>query len=273
MVLENYTMLHEILQELQQEYVEVKEQARYNPELISRENDLHSKVTRLETIFKEETERNRLFFHIQEDERNRISRDLHDTSLQNLSHLIHKIELSSMYIDKDPLRAKLELSVINKNLKTIIEEIRNTIFNLRPMEFDDLGLSAAFERLINIINADRRYDIDFYAEDVSCENSLILFNLYRTVQECLVNIVEHADASKIFFHAKYDKEAYHIIIQDNGKGFTPEDIEEKKKNHFGMSLMKDRIRIVNGELNVSTDKNGTKIEIKIPLEELSGEQR
>ena len=36
---------------------------------------------------------------IKEKERQRIARDLHDITLQNLSHLIHKIELSSLYID------------------------------------------------------------------------------------------------------------------------------------------------------------------------------
>ena len=38
---------------------------------------------------------------VQEKERQRIARDLHDSSLQNLTHLVHKVELSSLYIDKD----------------------------------------------------------------------------------------------------------------------------------------------------------------------------
>ena len=55
---------------------------------------------------------NLTIFKVQEEERQRIARDLHDTSLQNLTHLIHKIELSSLYIDKDPIQAKLELSIV-----------------------------------------------------------------------------------------------------------------------------------------------------------------
>ena len=49
-----------------------------------------------------------MFFEIQEKERQRIARDLHDSSLQNLTHLIHKVELSSLYIDRDPVKAKLD---------------------------------------------------------------------------------------------------------------------------------------------------------------------
>ena len=40
---------------------------------------------------------------LQENERQRIARDLHDDSLKNLAHLIHRIELSSMFIDEDPI--------------------------------------------------------------------------------------------------------------------------------------------------------------------------
>lgn len=92
---------------------------------------------------------NLTIFKVQEEERQRIARDLHDTSLQNLTHLIHKIELSSLYIDKDPIQAKLELSIVEKSLRKTIEEIRNIIYDLRPMSFDDLGLkNAAFTIIV-----------------------------------------------------------------------------------------------------------------------------
>lgn len=82
---------------------------------------------------------------IQEEERQRIARDLHDASLQNLAHLVHKIELGSLYIDKDPIQAKLELAAVSKNLKEIIEDIRNTIYDLRPMTFDVLVLKRQWK--------------------------------------------------------------------------------------------------------------------------------
>ena len=35
-----------------------------------------------------------------------------DSSLQNLTHTIHELELASKYIDKDPIQAKLELASV-----------------------------------------------------------------------------------------------------------------------------------------------------------------
>lgn len=84
-----------------------------------------------------------------ETERKRIVSELHDTSLQNIAHFVHMIELASLYIDKDPARAKMELNSVSKGLHNVIEDIRSTIFNLRPMTFDDLGLKASFERLLD----------------------------------------------------------------------------------------------------------------------------
>ncbi len=236
-----------------------------NEILLTKSNDLHIKIDKIQNILRDENEHSVKMFNIQEDERYRISRELHDTSLQNLAHLVHKIELSSMYIDKDPLQAKLELSIINKNLKEIIEEIRNTIFNLRPMEFDDLGIKAAFERLISIINKNNTYEMDIYIEDVSCENNIVLLTLYRAVQECLNNIVKHAEATKIIFHAENKEGKYSILIEDNGKGFSPKDIEEKRTCHFGMALIKERINILRGKVNFTSDDKGTRIEIEIPI--------
>lgn len=201
---------------------------------------------------------------VQEKERQRIARDLHDTALQNLTHLIHKIELSSLYIDQDQTKAKLELSAVNKILKETINEIRNTIFDLRPMTFDDLGLKAALERLLVEINENKRYIIKSNIEDVSCEKKSALVFIYRIVQESLNNIVKHADAKKLYFSCKYIQGCCIIDIKDDGKGFKGNIAKDK---HFGLALMRERISILQGKMEIkSRPGKGTEIHIEIPLD-------
>ena len=205
--------------------------------------------------------------NIQEEDRQRIARDLHDTSLQNLAHLVHKIELAGMYIDKDPLKAKLELAVISKNLKSVIEEIRNTIFDLRPMAFDDLGLKPAFEELTKKMNENNAYEMDINIDNVSCENNLILATVFRVVQECFNNIKKHSMADKISFSCKKENELCIIDIKDNGHGFTEEEMLESKNNkHFGISLMEERVHLLGGNISINSKKEkGTHIHIEVPL--------
>ena len=206
---------------------------------------------------------------IQEKERRRIARDLHDSSLQNLAYLIQKLELCGLFIDQDPIRAKMELSVISKNLHGVVDDIRDTIFNLRPMTFDDLGIKSAFERLLDKINQDKRYIIDVDIDEVSCENDLVLSTIYRVVQECLLNIDKHAEADRILFHCKCVNDYYHITIEDNGKGFIESEIDEKKNRHFGLSLLKERAGLLGGtvEIHSQADK-GTRVNIVFPIKDI-----
>ena len=66
-----------------------------------------------------------------ETERQRIARDLHDSTTQSLTSLVHKTELCTKLIDKDPVRCKLELFSVNKCLREIIEDMRGLIYDLR----------------------------------------------------------------------------------------------------------------------------------------------
>lgn len=135
---------------------------------------------------------------IQERERQRIARDLHDTSLQNLTHIIHKIELSSMFIDEDKRKAKQELISVNKNLRSVIKEIRNTIFDLRPMTFDDLGLKESFDRLADHLKESSNFEVFYNIEEINCNNSLVLMTIFRIIEECTNNAIKHSSGSVVF---------------------------------------------------------------------------
>lgn len=237
-----------------------------NSALYESKEIVEKKIENLEKMLKQEKS-SLAVLHVQEEDRRRIARELHDTSLQNLAYLIHKIELCNLYIDEDPAKAKLELSVVSSKMKEVIEEIRNTIFDLRPMNFDDLGLKAAIERFIESVNEDKKFELITEIDDVSCENKFIILNIYRLVQESFINIVKHADADRIYFRCKSSDENVCVIdIVDNGKGFYSED-DTKGDKHFGISLMKERVEMLNGKFDISSVKEkGTGIHIEIPIE-------
>ncbi len=204
---------------------------------------------------------------IQEKERHRIARDLHDTTLQNLSHLVHNIELSSLYIDKDPIRAKLELEVVNKKLKTVIQEMRNIIFDLRPMTFDDFGIKESFERLVDKLKETSKISIDYNIDNINCNNSLILMTIFRIVEECLNNAIKHSGGSKIFFEIKKDdNDNCIIVVSDNGVSFDSKNISSSKDGHFGLCILEERVKLLSGTIHIdSKPEHGTTIKILVPL--------
>lgn len=203
----------------------------------------------------------------QENERQRIARDLHDTSLQNLTYLVHKVELSSLYIDEDPVKAKLELATVEKGIREVIEDIRNDIFALRPMSVDDLGLKETIDKLLAVVNQDMRFriltDIDEIprAQNNSVEH-MRLISIYRIIQECVQNAIKHSGGNEIVVRLKDYGNVYQIVIWDNGRGF---DVNEASKmdKHFGLSVIKERVHFLDGKIKIDTD-NGTSIEIEVP---------
>lgn len=242
----------------------------------SKLNKLDIQIEQLELLIKNFNDTRFKIIDVREKERQRIARELHDSTVQNLTHLIHKIELSSMFIDQDKIRSKLELESCIKILKSSIEEIRETIFNLRPMSFDDLGFRQCIENLIaniklNYPNCDVELNIfDLVRYDWKIKNkksiNLFLVTVYRIIQEAISNIIKHSEADKIVLDVKCVDLNCVIIIKDNGKGFSVEDTLEQNEKHFGLSDMQDRVNLLNGTIDIISEcGHGTELKIEIPL--------
>lgn len=199
---------------------------------------------------------------IQENERQRIANDLHDTTVQNLVHLIHSLELCSMFMDQDPVRAKLELESCSKNLKETIDGIRETIFNLRPMSFNDLGFKKGIDDFMN--NMMIHYPsvrIEFDVDDLGNNHDLNIM-VFRIIQECVTNSLKHSKSKDLILRVKRIDSTFDILVKDSGIGFNPDEV---RSNHFGMVILEDRVNMVNGTLNIHSDSSGTEIHIVIPL--------
>ena len=61
----------------------------------------------------------------------------------------------------------------------------------------------------------------------------------------------------------YSEELY-VEINDNGKGFDLEEVLKNSNKHFGMSIMKERITLLSGKIDIVTNTNGTIVKINIP---------
>ena len=208
-------------------------------------------------------------FVLLETDRQRIAKDLHDTSLQNLTAIVHKVELASMYIDHDPVRSKLELSTVSKSLKEIINEIRDTIFELRPMIFDDFGFKELIENSLikEVENTDIKIVYDKF--NISIKDQSILLFIYRAIKECVGNSVKHSKCTEI--HLTIDdsnNNKLYIELSDNGIGFDIEDKNLEKGKHFGLIILKERVKLLQGNIEIISDDNGTKLIISVPINDI-----
>ena len=205
-------------------------------------------------------------FVLLEKDRQRIAKDLHDTSLQNITAIVHKVELASMYISQDPIRAKMELSLISDSLKDTIKEIRDTIFELRPMSFDDFGFRELLASYIEKEKENRDVNIIFNKYNLSTTDQSYLIFTFRVIKECLGNAIKHSKCKEIQLCID-DSDGKNLIIEiiDDGTGFDIKEKNLEKNKHFGLIIIKESVKLLQGNLDMSSDKNGTKVHITVPL--------
>ena len=203
-----------------------------------------------------------LVLTVQEKERQQLIKEFEVTTLQNLTYIIQEVDSCMMFIDHNPLHAKMKLSSINRSIINIIKDVGNTLNNFGTLVVSD-GLKLALEKLIIRLNERNEYTIEKDIDDVSCENNYRLITIYRIIQECLLNIAKHAEADKIVIKCKLKDNIYYIDIEDNGKGITSQDLQNK---NFGISLMKERVELLDGTMKIQSKKNiGTNFHIEIPI--------
>lgn len=208
------------------------------------------------------TENRELIISVQESERQRIARDLHDATLQNLTHMVHQLELCELYMEKDIIKARLELLSTRKNLHIVIEEIRNIIFDLHPMTFDDLGLKETYENFFDTLKEYTSFEFDVIIDDIKDEYDYFLLSIYRIGRECVMNSIRHSKGRRILFRCIREENYIKLVIEDDGIGYSYEDIMEKN-NHYGLTSVNERVKLLKGIIERKFD-NGTKILIKIP---------
>mgnify|MGYP000049784753 CR=1 FL=1 len=206
----------------------------------------------------------------QEIERQRIARDLHDTTVQNLTSMVHKAELCIKLIDIDTIRAKLELHTMSNTLKSVINDMRGIIYNLKPMTIEDLGLTVTVQRYANKLMDLNNIDIFVEANEEPEEIlQVIKVTVFRVIQEACTNILKHANASVIDIKILYEEDYLRITVKDNGKGFNSDIFllnNSEQTSSFGLSIMRERISLLSGSLEIQSEKGkGTTIIINVPL--------
>ena len=214
----------------------------------------------------------------QEMDRNRIARDLHDSSVQGLTALVHKLEYCIKMIDKDPVRVKLELQTMIELNKEIINGMREIIYNLRPMSLNNLGLASTIDSYCLNMGRCTNVDIVFHVKGKERKlPSIMSVTLYRIVQEAISNILQHASAKRAVVLLTYLDTRIDLSVEDNGKGFHMNQVSEQSKESdfcgFGLSTMQERTKLLKGIFRIdSMLGKGTKIYISVPARYIGGDE-
>jgi two-component system sensor histidine kinase UhpB len=200
---------------------------------------------------------------IQEEERQRLAQELHDELGQSLTAI--KVMAVTAAHQKADIKQTTEAIVsISDHLMNVV---RSMMHQLHPLVLTELGLKAAIEDLIShwtSRNPELRLSLDC-SEQVDTLSRKITIQVFRVVQECLTNIVRHAEASEASIAIRIEQAPERMLlleVRDNGRGYADGNI----RTGFGLLGMKERIQSLGGEFSIDTGlQRGMRIAASIPL--------
>lgn len=198
----------------------------------------------------------------QELERQRLSRELHDGLGQSILAIKMRLERTAT---SSPERTKIIMAEVQELFANTINEVRSISNNLMPAILNEFGLVDALSNLCREISDSSGIAVEFNHKQFSIKvEDKINTYLYRISQEALSNIIKHSNAKSAKIELIADAERVYLNISDDGSGFCYK--EGRKLCGNGISNMKERVHLLNGEIDITTSKKeGTKIKIGIPI--------
>ncbi|MGV8982969.1 sensor histidine kinase [Clostridium sp.] len=192
----------------------------------------------------------------QENERKRISRDIHDGPAQHIANIIMKTDICTIIIQKDLYAGLKELSDLKESVKVALKEVRNIIFDLRPMSLDDLGLNKTIEQSVKSVSEDTKIDIRLKLKPMQTEvESIIQVAIFRIIQEIFNNIKKHSKAKHVEVKLDYGTKYLRLLISDDGIGFNVEETLKRVKtkgNSYGLIGILDRVNQLQGQIHIES---------------------
>lgn len=201
----------------------------------------------------------------QERERRKIARELHDGLGQMLTALKFNIQGIPT---PSTTEEKSYLDGIKNMLQDTILEVRRISFDLMPSVLNDFGLGAALHHLSErfSILGENNVHIQYVGlADIGRFDKNTEINIYRIIQEALNNALKYADASNIILDLQFKIGKIVFSVEDNGKGFAPQDKRKADGSGRGMTNIRERVSLLNGNLIFnSIIGEGTTITVEIP---------
>jgi len=202
------------------------------------------------------------------EERVRIARDLHDGLAQNLYFVGLKLDLIRKQVRSAPDVAVQEAAALKETVQANINDVRRTIFALRPVNLEGLGFATAIQKYVSEFAEQTRLEIDVRVEGEMEQIAPVLQpQIFRLIQEGLNNIAKHAQARQAQIHLTVtaDRQA-HLSITDDGVGFDAAALATSTDGRMGVRQMRERVRRLNGHFSLqSSPGQGTLLEATIPL--------
>jgi signal transduction histidine kinase len=203
----------------------------------------------------------------EEAERRRIAEMLHEDLQQLL--VAARMQLAALCRTQDAAQREAIAREIAEVLERSFKLTRSLSVELAPPVLYEHGLAAALEWLA--AETRKNYNVEVIIEADSLANPKaadVRIFLFRAVRELLLNSLKHAGGSALHITMQRRRpDKIRIIVADDGPGFDPNSLDDKRTDSQTVGLLNIRERVSNfgGEFHINSNpKRGTRITLSLP---------
>lgn len=201
----------------------------------------------------------------EEEERKRIARDLHDGVGQMMSAA--RMNLATLLNEQEKTLEEENRGRFKNIIKLVDEscrELRTVSHQMMPNSLIKNSLSIALRNFIDKLDH-RALNMQLYTEGLDNRIDLNIESVfYRVIQECVNNVIKHANADRLDISIIRQQDEIVATIEDNGIGFDTTKMEQFEG--IGLKNIKTRVAYLDGQIEFdSSIGRGTVVAIHIPL--------
>ena len=208
---------------------------------------------------------------LRDDERRRLARDLHDSLGQTLTAV--KMNLSYLGRDTSGLdeRGRNAMAESKDLVDGALREVRTLSHLLHPPMLDEVGLLPAIRWFTSGFS--ERSGIEVKLELPGALRRLpveLETTIFRVVQESLTNVHRHAHSAVALVRMEERENRVELQVIDQGRGIPPQKLSSRAEGPtigVGILGMRERLRQLGGQLDITSNQAGTTVHVIIPLTE------
>ena len=205
--------------------------------------------------------------HMQENQYKLLADELHDRVGQDMTAININLNIMRTLLPKTIPEDVISRLADTENLvMESVKRMRSTMAEFRPPMLGQYGLTAALYWYSEQYY--RRTKIKVVINDHYMKNtrlpSEIEIALFRIVQEALNNVAKYANATQVGIELFENDGDIMMAVTDDGVGFNMQDQDSKSPDHWGLTLMQERARAINGEFLLrSVPGQGTQVVVRV----------
>jgi signal transduction histidine kinase len=206
---------------------------------------------------------------LEEDVRKELARDFHDGPAQTMSAIIMAIELVETVPEPIPESVAMGLAELRTMATKTLHQVRNMIFELRPVILKTQGLEPALHSYVERLREADAMNIHLKTEGLEERLPPRLEEIcFSIIQEAINNVKRHADEENVWLTAIRRGDEFQVLVKDDGEGFDLAEIERAydRQGKLGLLNMRERAEMIGGRLSIeSAPGEGTTITLNVPL--------